>query len=351
MTTTPAFAFSRTLPCVIVLLAAVFATACKSRSSLPRTMPVTKEMRAEAQRATELGKWSTAAQRWYSIFVGSGSKDREACAQSARAMMHLNDPESALRVLEAGLATDVESAELWELKGDALVMQSFRRAAESSYEKAVNLDGKRASAWRALGRVRVDLGYERAAVEPLQKAIDLGRDDFATHVLLARAKNDSGDPCGAFQAYMRAFQRGEGEPKQYVEAAMLHMNEVVRRVHKEAAQCAQAWLEKAIERNPQYERAVFELGVLHEEQGRQDQAIECYRRAVAIEPSFLPAMRNLALLYFERRDQKATREWVKLALAHERDPERRKALESLLEPLTRDGEALPEPPREPKSLE
>lgn len=114
------------------MLVAALPIACKSRSKLPRTMPVTKEMRAQAQQATELSRWDVAAQRWYSIFVDSGGKDREACAETARAMMHLNDPESALRVLQQGVDSNPDVAELQELQGDALVQQNFaarRRAA------------------------------------------------------------------------------------------------------------------------------------------------------------------------------------------------------------------------------
>ena len=162
--------------------------ACKTKSGLPRTMPVTKEMRAEAAQASDLGKWELAAQRWDSIFVGSGRKDAEACAGGARAMMHLNDAESALHVLEDGLARNPDAAELYELKGDALVQQNFRRAAEHCYEQSVKKDPARATAWRALGRVRVDLGYESAAVQPLERCIDLGGGDFATWILLARAR-------------------------------------------------------------------------------------------------------------------------------------------------------------------
>src|SRR5205085_2155924 len=121
--------------------------------------------RAQAEQATELGKWDVAAQRWYSIFVGSQRTDARACGESARALMHLGDTESALHVLEDGLASDEDSAELYELKADALVQQSFRRAAEHCYEEAVKKDPKRATAWRGLGSVRIDLGYEGAAVQ------------------------------------------------------------------------------------------------------------------------------------------------------------------------------------------
>ena len=70
----------------------------------------------------------------------------------------------------------------------------------------------------------------------------------------------------------------------------------MRRSHKEAAQCAQGWLERAIERNPNFMQGHFELGVLKEELGRKDEAIVHYRRAIELDPDFLPALSNLARL-------------------------------------------------------
>lgn len=319
----------------------VAGVACKSGSHLPRTMPVTKEMRAQAEQATELGKWDVAAQRWYSIFVGSEHQDAQACAESARAMMRMGDAESALHVLRAGVAKNPDVAELHELQGDALVQQNFRRAAEHRYEEAVKTDPKRASAWRGLGSVRVGLGYEGAAVQPLERAIELGKNDLTTWILLARARNASGDPCGAYQAYVEAFRRGEGTPDQLVEASTLYLVDAVRRAHVACAEECKGWLQRALEIDPNCVQAHFELGVLEEELGNVDEAIRHYRAAGQ---DCLPAIRNLALLYADRRDEPNTRAMVERALKLEKDPDRRKALQHLLE-------VVREPQPAPKSGE
>lgn len=326
---------SGTLPIVVVASLVLATSACRSRSRMPKTVPVTAEMRAEAGRATELAQWELAAQRWYSIFVASGRTDVEACGHTAQALNRMNNSEGALTVLEAGITKNPKAADLYELQGEALVQQHFRRAAEKSYEMAVKLDPNRGTAWRKLGGVRIDLGYEGAAIKPLQRALELGDGESTTWIHLARAQSASGDPCSAYQTYVRAFQCGTGDVGHYVEAAMVCMNSAVRRAHPEAITCARTWLERAIERKPEFTQAHFELGVLEEELGRKDEAIASYRKAIEKE-EFLPALRNLALLYSERRDQANVREMVKRALEIERDPERRKALQALVGPITTD---------------
>lgn len=317
--------------------------ACRSSSRLPKTTPVTTQMRTDAAAATQREQWDQAAQLWWSIYCGSDKRDVAACAETARAMMHMNDAESALKVIEQGLSVAPHSAELHELKGDALVQQNFRRAAEACYAESARLDPKRKSAWRALGRTRVELGYEAAAVEPLKKAIELGDEVYPTWSLLARAYDASGDACAAFDAYTHAFRIGPGEPAQLLRASTLYLNDAVRRANDQAAPCCEDWLERAIELRanltpPQtFPEGHFELGVLEERQGDKDAAIAHYRRALVDDRNFLPALRNLALLYAQRGDETNAIEMAQRALELEKDNDRRKALLRLLEPLTRPG--------------
>lgn len=332
----------------IAACALVPLSACRSTSRLPKASPVTTQMRTDAEAATQLEQWDRAAQLWWSIYCGSGRRDTTACAQSARAMMHMNDAESALKVIEQGLSLTPHSAELHELKGDALVQQNFRRAAEACYAESARLDPARASAWRALGRTRIELGYEAAAVEPLRKAIERGDETYGTWSLLARAYDASGDPCAAFQAYTHAFRLAPGEPAQLLRASMLYLNDTVRRTNEQAAPCCEDWLERAIELRanlnpPQpFPEGHFELGVLKERQGQKDAAIAHYRRALVDDKNFLPALRNLALLYAQRGDEEHAVEMAQRALELEKDGDRRKALLRLLEPLTRPAPEAPQ---------
>ena len=332
---TPAWPVFGLLLCCLAL-----GPGCSSRSKLPRAKPVTPTAVAEAEDAEKRGNWERAAELWYSVFAGSKRKDVRSCAGAANAMLALEDPESASKLLDQGLAAAPESAALHELKGLALVQLNFRRAAEGCFVQATRLEPQRASAWRALGQVRVELGYEGAAIEPLQRALQLGGPEFGTLAFLARAQAQTGDTCAAFESYMRAFEIGGDDPELLTRAASLHWNELVRKAHGQAAACCRAWLERALTINPNFTRAAFELGALEEEEGRIDAAIARYREALRTDPAFLPALRNLAVIHAARQDDDLTREYVQRALALEKDPDRKKALLRLLEPLAR-----PDPPK------
>jgi Flp pilus assembly protein TadD len=99
-----------------------------------------------------------------------------------------------------------------------------------------------------------------------------------------------------------------------------------------------SWLRTAVERDPQCVRAHFQLGVLCEELGRREEAIEHYRRAVEIDPGCLMALTNLAILYSSHGDESHAREMVDRALALEQDGNRRRALQKLLDTFEKSGE-------------
>jgi lipopolysaccharide biosynthesis regulator YciM len=120
-----------------------------------------------------------------------------------------------------------------------------------------------------------------------------------------------------------------------VEAASLIVDESFLRAHPEAAERMCGWLERAVAREPQCTRAHFQLGVLAEEVGRREEAIEHYRRAIEIDPACLMSLTNLSILYASLGDEKGTREMVSRALALEQDGNRRKALQKLIEPFDR----------------
>jgi tetratricopeptide (TPR) repeat protein len=102
------------------------------------------------------------------------------------------------------------------------------------------------------------------------------------------------------------------------------------------------WLGRVIQREPQNILAHFERGVLCEELGRKEEAIEHYRRAIEIDLGHLPSLRNLALLYASLGNVEGTRQMVERALALEHDPDRRKALQELVEKVLAPAQPAPE---------
>jgi tetratricopeptide (TPR) repeat protein len=308
------------------------ATGCVApRKTEPHVIP----SRTEAEAATQAGDWNAAAERWYALFMADSKRPAEPCAQASRAFLALHDAESASSVLDLGLAEHPKDPTLLELKGEALVALGYRRAADDCFERALAIDPRLVPALLNLGKLRMELGLESGAVKPLRRAVEITGGDFQTWRLLARAEREAGNPRQAYESWTRAFAMGEGTVEDIVEASSLIVDESFRRAHPEAAERMCGWLEKAIAREPQCTRAHFQLGVLAEEMGKREEAIEHYRRAVEIDPSCLMSLTNLAILYASVGDEKETREMVNRALALEQDGNRRKALQKLLEPFDR----------------
>ena len=66
----------------------------------------------------------------------------------------------------------------------------------------------------------------------------------------------------------------------------------------------------AIEADPGYPLAQFNLGNLYDEQGRLPEALDFYRRALALNPNYADAHFNLALLCERQGDAlKAVHHW------------------------------------------
>jgi superkiller protein 3 len=288
--------------------------------------------REAAETAMQAGNWGLAAERWYAVFL----QDRDAvepCAMTARALLRAKDAESASHVIDMGLEKHPDEAELCEIKGDALVQLGFRRAAEECYLHAIKSEPKRASALYSLASLRMDLGWETAALGPLEQAIQITGGDPASWYMLARARRAAGNPCGAYEAYVHAFAHDLGSVEDLVTASTLTINDTLRRAHPDAASAMESWLERAVSREPQCTKAHFMLGVLNEELGNKEQAVAQYRRAIETDPGCLFSLRNLAVLYASMGDEKNTRDIVSKALALEKDQDRRKALQHLLDPF------------------
>jgi predicted Zn-dependent protease len=311
------------------LFLAGFLGACHTRGSLP-SPSTDPNPREAAENAMEMGNWGLAAERWYAVFL----QDRNAvepCAMTARALLHTKDADSASHVLDIGLAKHPDDPDLCELKGDALVALGFRRPAEEFYVRATKADPKRVSALRSLAALRMDLGWETAAIGPLEQAISIQGGDAATWYTLARARRASGNACGAFEAYAKSLELQDGSVDDLVAAATLPISDALRRAHPEAPRVMMSWLERAAARDPQCTRAHFMMGVLSEELGKPEDAIAHYRRSVETDPACLMSLRNLAVLYASMGDETNAREIVERALQLEKDPDRRRALQHLLE--------------------
>lgn len=283
-----------------------------------------------AERATRSGDWPRAAELWHAVYVAQGGSEVRAYHETARALLHTGDHDSACAMLDQGLLVFPDDPDLLELRARVLSESGFRRAAEESLARVVTRHPDRTSALGALARIRMQLGLEHAAVGPLRRLIELTGGDAQTHQMLADALRLTGRKTEAFAFYRTALELGASQHGLLLQAAQLAVDPEVRAADPEALFLAAAWLDRVAAEDPQSTRAHFVRALLCEALDRQEQAIVHYRRAVELDLTFLDAIVNLALLHAERGEVEPTREMVGRALELEQRHGRRAALEALI---------------------
>lgn len=305
--------------------------ACSSGPGAIR-LPFARNPALVASEAAQEGEWAKAAHNWELVFEQSDGEDLHACLEGAKAFKHLGDLEGASNLLGLGLERDPRQPDLLELKGELLVELGFRRSAEVYYERCLAEDPDRIPVLCALGNLRLSLDHETSAIVPLQRALDLGCDKVSTREHLARAYDDSGELLRAWPLYVsRMSLDPPPSPEFTAEAAVLSLNPKLLATYPDATDVALIWIECSLLINPNHIGAHFQHGVLSEALGNKLMAVACYERAIEIEPAFLPALTNLALLLAELEQEGPCRAIVARAVALESDHDRRVALWELLE--------------------
>jgi len=313
------------------LLVALLTSACATPGSDARAAEAMAQL-AAARSASRAGNWSDAAGLWHEMFLRGGAHEEEACAQTARALLELGDPKSAQHQAELGSRRFPNNGEMHALRAEALLAQGFQRTAETAYESALKLDPGAEETVLALARLRCEIGKHEAALELLAPRLDSGRASAVELQLAARAQRALKRFPDALLSLERAFALGDPSVQDLVDAATIYTEDGVRRQDPRAAESARDWLTRALATDPQHTQAHIFLGMIAEDQQRDGEAAVCYRRAVETDPASVQALTSLAQVQARRGELANSMAMAERALALEKDPEARAALEALARP-------------------
>jgi len=161
----------------------------------------------------------------------------------------IGDAEAALRAI---LAVDPALPEALELLGAALGAQGRHAEALEILDRAREARPSSASVRHNRAQALLNLGRAAEALPEVERAVKLKADAGAWH-LLGNVQAALGDRAAAERAYRRA-----------------------------------------LDANPSFPQAHYNLALLHQAAGRLEEAIAGYRRAIALHPRFAPAHNNLA---------------------------------------------------------
>jgi tetratricopeptide (TPR) repeat protein len=314
------------------LLAALCLSSCVSTPPRASTSLDPAAELAAARQASQEQRWQEAAGRWSAILQRADENSREACVQSARALIEMRQPEGAQKMAELGLRTFPSDAKLYELKGNALEAQGFRRAAETAYEHALIGDGDQGSALLSLASLRCDLGLYQAAIDILEPRLNAEAASPRELALAGKAYKSVRNYPRAYECFARAFELEAPRPSQLVAAASMYADASVRKKDPHAAELSRAWLERALALDPQDTLGHLYLGMLAEDGGREEPAARSYRRAVETDPACVLALSTLAEFEARRGNLDLSKAMAQRALELEQEPDRRVELEKLANP-------------------
>lgn len=297
-------------------LALAAASGCKA--------PVRKTQRDVAREASAEADWKLAARLWRAEFQSGGSGAAEACLEAARAELGRGRPDEARELLDRGLEDFPEDASLWEERGNVLDELGFRRAAEHSYGRALELEPGRLSALLERAEIRLELGLASAARKDLETCLQQGLDGSRVWIAYARSLAALGEGRSAFDAYARGFERGPVSDASLIGAAALYLGGALDPSTPRDRERVVAWLNIVAARAPQTTLAHYWLGLLAEERGALAEAQASFERALATDPTHLPTLEHLARMAFERGDRATADALAQRGLELTQDPARRK---------------------------
>lgn len=244
--------------------------------------------------------------------------------------------EEAHELMQRAVAQHPDDPSLRQERARIAMSLGFQRAAERDLEFVTRAWSERATAWAELGLVRMRLDLPCAAQLPLARACALDPDDDASAHLLAQAQLRSGQPVDAARTWKALLEpalrnRASAVPDAWLlEAARVHARADVRSELGADPEPALGWVRLAQRRSPSNAEARYLEGCLLELTGHRDPALQCYVRALDLDPSHLGAMVKLARLYLRCGEQGKANDLARHALALGPDRELRRELERLV---------------------
>ena len=231
-------------------------------------------------------KWNTAASL-YRRALDLDPKDIAAARGLGRSMAELGDASAARIAFGRAIEIDSGSAAAHNDFGVFLFRSGDDARAVEELTEAVRLDPGRAVYHENLGRAYRRKGMLKEADRELTEASRLAPDDAAIWIALGRVRVEEKDVDGAATAYATALKLDPIREDAAADLGSL-LADAGRLPDAEAA------LTGAIENNAKSPVLWNNLGVVRVREGRYEQAIEAFHKAIALDAGFEPAKTNLA---------------------------------------------------------
>ncbi len=204
---------------------------------------------------------------------------------------------------------DADYAKARYVLGEAQLVLGDAEAAEKAFQEVLATRPEAVPAAVGLARALVALGHADEALERLEKTLAAAPHDVDALRVRGEAYLAKGETKKALHALDLA---AKADAKDVLVARALVEANLAADDPKEAERVAK----KIAKARPKHPMGPFLLGLVLERRGKDDDAIEAYEKALALDDAFLDAHKNLAILCHTMSRTYQDVERVKKAMVH-----------------------------------
>tara|TARA_R110002072_G_scaffold303056_1_gene492363 strand:- start:4829 stop:5842 length:1014 start_codon:yes stop_codon:yes gene_type:complete len=224
------------------------------------------------------------AQNHFKYIVNKAPKNTRAIVGLASTYLYQQDFDRIFQYANEALRVDPKLRDAYVLKGTAYMILNNLELAKSSYETAVQQDPNFYVAYFRLGQIYQAENNPRC-VEYFVTAQKLNPDDLEFKYQVAFSKESHGQLEGAKEMYR---EMAADTVDVYVSRGLFHQGYIKQFTEKDL-DSALYFYKSALETEPRYIEAWFNLGIAHEEKGNKSQALSAYANCLKYNPEFQEA--------------------------------------------------------------
>ena len=206
--------------------------------------------------------------------------------------LNVDDPRESLHELQLALAINPDNALVHYHLGNALLRQNDLSRARQHFDQATRLKPDFADAFGSLGSVHFLQNHLDAAKSSFNQCLSFDPENTNAHDNLGCVLDRQGEYADAIEHFHAAIRLNfdGGQVRNNLGLALLH------RGNSDDLDNAARQFETAIDRQPDFKDAYFNLGLVKLRQQKRVEAVRQFRKTVSLDPDFVPALHRLAWL-------------------------------------------------------
>ncbi len=235
------------------------------------------------------GKSETAAQdtipaelRQLNERISREPKKPDAYYQRAKWLVSKSRFEAAFPDIRKILDSDTLNPDYFTVLGDLYLGTGNAIPAEEAYLKALRINPAHNGALLGMARYFLVMKNYEQTFALTAKAIIGNPVNPRAYYLAAWGFAESGDTLSALKNYLKAVDQDQDFFDAYLQLGILY--------GKKQAQMAEGYYRNAIRLRPNHLHAQYLLGLLYQETGQIDQAIQTHQALIAQNPAYVPAL-------------------------------------------------------------